>query len=56
MKDCWDDKPNNMTWKHGDKMSKIDRIWYTQGIKMDKVELSTDGTYITLTLIMQQLS
>ena len=27
-------------------MSKIDRIWYTPGLKMDKIELTTDLTYI----------
>ena len=44
--DCWTNYPNNMTWKHGDKMSKIDRIWYTPGLIMDNIELTTDWTYI----------
>ena len=43
--DCWSNNCKVMTWKHGDKMSKIDRIMWTPGISADKITTVTDWTY-----------
>ena len=42
---CWDDKLSDMTWRHGCKMSRIDRIYWSQNITYEKKKTSTDWTY-----------
>ena len=39
LKDCWNKFDNSMTWRHGDKMSRLDRILWT-----DSLELKHDST------------
>ena len=45
--DCWDTQTSpTMTWRHGKKMSKLDRIRLSD-INEAKIEISTDWSYIT---------
>ena len=44
LNDCWDKDASSMTWKHGAKMSKIDRIQGSNDI-MGKFKVMTDWTY-----------
>ena len=45
--DCWSKGNNSMTWRHGDKMSKIDRIILSRSLsnRNVNVKISTDWTY-----------
>ena len=43
--DCWGKGSRAMTWKHGDKMSKIDRVWLSDGLQQGKMIVFTDWTY-----------
>ena len=43
--DCWDINKLDMTWRHGQKMSRIDRILWSQEFEYDKNLVSTDWTY-----------
>ena len=47
--DCWNKFDNTMTWRHGDKMSRLDRIQWSQGLNSDygAVEIKTDWTLTT---------
>ena len=42
---CWEYRHTDMTWRHGDKMSRIDRIYWSQNIVHDKRSTVTDWTY-----------
>ena len=42
--DCWSKGDNSMTWRHGDKMSKIDRILFTNEIFNGSPKVYTDWT------------
>ena len=44
LKDCWEKDTCSMTWKHGAKMSKIDRIQGSSDL-MGKYKVMTDWTY-----------
>ena len=43
--DCWADQPNTMTWRHGEKMSKIDRILFPTSLDMSMDNVQTDWSY-----------
>ena len=45
--DCWDlDNSNKMTWRHGEKMSRLDRIQWSHDVSHDmKLFIDTDWTY-----------
>ena len=43
--DCWDQGKNDMTWRHGDKMSKIDRIKWSPTLDYGEISTTTDWTY-----------
>ena len=43
--DCWVNGKTDMTWRHGDKMSKIDRIWWSPGVTKANFITKTDWTY-----------
>ena len=46
LKDCWDGVTNNsMTWRHGDKMSKLDRIQWSKDLNIKMKLLETDWSY-----------
>ena len=45
LRDCWSKGNNAMTWRHGEKMSKIDRILFSCSLTYSKVETKTDWTY-----------
>ena len=45
LKDCWEGNPETMTWRHGDKMSKIDRILYSDTFNMLAKDVHTDWSY-----------
>ena len=46
LRDCWDDtSKNTMTWRHGDKMSRLDRIQWSRELDLDLLKLETDWTY-----------
>ena len=49
MIDCWNKFDNSMTWQHGDKMSRLDRIQWSQGLndKYNRAETKTDWTLTT---------
>ena len=43
--DCWEGNKLDMTWRHGQKMSRIDRILWSQEFEYDKSIVTTDWTY-----------
>ena len=43
--DCWANQSSTMTWRHGDKMSKIDRILFATSLDMQVDTLRTDWSY-----------
>ena len=43
--DCWDNNERDMTWRHGNKMSKIDRVWWSPELIPGKINVQTDWTY-----------
>ena len=44
--DCWDNENNSkMTWRHGRKMSKLDRIRWTDDYSTRRYKLRTDWSY-----------
>ena len=43
--DCWDINRSDMTWRHGAKMSRIDRILWSQDLEHDHRKVITDWTY-----------
>ena len=45
--DCWNKYDNVMTWKHGDKMSRIDRILWSKGLNLLPGDVKTDWTLTT---------
>ena len=49
MVDCWDKYENTMTWRHGEKMSRIDRIQWSKGLELHLQRRKTEA-YWTMTL------
>ena len=47
LKDCWSTASNVMTWRHSDKMSKIDRILVSDDPNLVIKSTSTDWSYTT---------
>ena len=46
LKDCWEGVSNNaMTWRHGDKMSRLDRIQWSSDLNFKIKQLETDWSY-----------
>ena len=45
--DCWNKYDNVMTWKHGDKMSRIDQILWSKGLNLLPGDVKTDWTLTT---------
>ena len=43
--DCWEKNNSKMTWRHGDKMSRLDRIQWTDSLSTERFELDTDWSY-----------
>ena len=44
--DCWENDKTKMTWRHGQKMSRLDRIKWSQEINVKKdFKIDTDWTY-----------
>ena len=43
--DCWDQGKDDMTWRHGEKMSKIDRIKWSPALNYGNLKVKTDWTY-----------
>ena len=47
LRDCWNDNASNtMTWRHGSKMSRLDRIQWSKDLECKLVSLEVDWTYI----------
>ena len=49
VRDCWNEFDSTMTWRHGDKMSRLDRIQWSNGLSINcsKIETKTDWTLTT---------
>ena len=46
LKDCWEGVTNNpMTWRHGDKMSRLDRIQWSKNLDLRLNYTKTDWSY-----------
>ena len=45
LRDCWEGLPDVMTWRHGKKMSKIDRILFSDNFDMMANDIHTDWSY-----------
>ena len=44
--DCWEsDSLNQMTWRHGEKMSRLDRIQWSSELEANILKVETDWTY-----------
>ena len=44
--DCWEKNGHNeMTWRHGDKMSRLDRIKWSTSLEYATYEIATDWSY-----------
>ena len=44
--DCWEGYNNKMTWRHGNKMSRLDRVKWSQELSAGgKMEVETDWTF-----------
>ena len=44
LKDCWNNHENTMTWRHGEKMSRIDRIQWSESLALKHTSTKTDWT------------
>ena len=42
---CWEINKTDMTWRHGEKMSRIDRILWSSDLVFDNSKITTDWTY-----------
>ena len=47
LKDCWDKNDLSMTWRHGDKMSRLDRIQWSNSINLIHTETKVDWCLTT---------
>ena len=45
--DCWTNNETRMTWRHGDKMSRIDRIKWSTNVNVTHVSTTTDWSITT---------
>ena len=45
LRDCWSTNLNIMTWRHGDKMSKIDRVFVSDNTDLNVKDINTDWSY-----------
>ena len=44
--DCWENDKTKMTWRHGEKMSRLDRIQWSYEMNVgNKTKIETDLTY-----------
>ena len=44
--DCWENDTTKMTWRHGEKMSRLDRIQWSYEINANReAKIETDWTY-----------
>ena len=44
--DCWEGNRSDMTWRHGTKMSRLDRIMWSSDFHLGKYRVTTDWTYV----------
>ena len=44
LKDCWNNHDGSMTWRHGNKMSRIDRIQWSESLALKHTSTKTDWT------------
>ena len=47
LRDCWNEFDKTMTWRHGDKMSRIDRIQWSDSLDLIHKSTITDWTITT---------